>query len=143
MDWDLVLTNLINTGIGAAIFTLAYFGNMLVGCYYNVKLLKEKFEVSKIVNSLLKILCIGGGCICASLVITILPQFANLVGWTIPEDYADVIQGLAIIGIFLYSSCKYLFELIGKIRDVLNYKTEEARAVERKKAELTMKQYSK
>ena len=142
MDWDLVLNNLINTGIGAAIFALAYVGNMLVGCYYNVKLLQEKFQVEKLLNSLLKIFCVGGGCACASLVITILPQFANLVGWTIPEDYSEVIQGLAIIGIFLYSSCKYLFELIGKIRDVLNYKTEQARLLERKKAEMKLREYS-
>lgn len=142
MDWDLVLNNLMNTGIGAAIFVLAYVGNMLVGYYYNVQLLKEHFEISKILNSLIKILCVGLGCVCASLVITILPQFANLVGWTIPEEYANVIQGLAIIGIFLYSTCKYLFELIGKIRDVLNYKTDDAKRVEIQKAQRIIDGYN-
>lgn len=123
MDWALVLENLKYTGIGAALFVTAYAANMLFGIYKNVYVLKFDFDWHKILNSALKIIAVGVGCVLISTTIVLLPEFATTVGWEIPEDFANVFQAIAIIGIFLYSTCKYVFEAIDKLKSILDAST--------------------
>lgn len=54
------------------------------------------------------------------LAITTLPLFADLVGWEIPAEYADIFSDLVIIGAVLLVSCKYIAESFGKFKFVLN-----------------------
>lgn len=117
--WDIVLSNLINVGYGVALFIAAYLSNMLFSLWYNIKILLEPFDLIKLKNSGLKILCFGVGLSLLSLTISTLPEFANTVGWEIPEELKEVFADLAIIGVFLLATSKYLLEAWNKMKAIL------------------------
>lgn len=117
--WDIVLSNLINVGYGVVLFIAAYLSNMLFSLWYNIKILLEPFDLIKLKNSGLKILCFGVGLSLLSLTISTLPEFANTVGWEIPEEFKEVFANLAIIGVFLLATSKYLLEAWNKMKAIL------------------------
>ena len=119
MDWQVIIDNLINVGYGVALFIGAYLSNLLFSLWYNIKMLSQPFDYNKLLNSGLKILCFGGGLALLSLVISILPEFANGVGWEIPEEYQEVFADIVIIGSFLLASVKYVVEAWNKMKAIL------------------------
>lgn len=120
MDWTVVVRSLEYTGMGAALFVMAYLANMLLGLYQNICILKNQFNKSKFIDGALKVGAIGLGCALLAIVVVLLPEFATMVGWEIPSDFAEVFQALAVIGIFLYSTCKYVADALGKLRNILS-----------------------
>ena len=114
-----VLENLSHVGIGLIIFILAYVSNMSFSLYYNIKVLGERFDYHKLINSGLKLISFCIGVACLTTVITALPLFADFVGYTIPEEYTEVFSAVVIIAVPLYSSCKYAFEAFGKMKSIL------------------------
>lgn len=121
---DVILNNLINVGYGVALFILAYLSNMLFSIWYNIKVLLQPFDLKKIRDSGIKILCFGAGLTLLSLGISILPEFANTVGWEIPEEFKEVFADIAIIGVFLLVTTKYLLESWNKMKVILFSKIE-------------------
>ena len=118
--WQIVLANLQNVGIGLAIFVAAYLSNMSFGLYYNIKILGQEFEWSKILASVLKILAFGVGTCLLTLAISAIVPWAIANGLTIPEEYSTVIQTVAILGICLTGTIKYIVEAFTKMKDILN-----------------------
>lgn len=118
-----ILDNLTNVGWAALIFLCAYLSNMAFGLYHNVKQLGQAFEIQRLKNSGLKLASLIFGSILLVIAITVLPEFANYVGWKIPEEYSDVFNNLIILGICLYMSCKYIFEAFGKFKDIISDNT--------------------
>lgn len=114
-----VLNNLTDVGIGILLFIMAYVSNMALSLYYNVKILQQPFDRTKLMDSALKVAAFGIGtgllCVC----ITTIPAFATHVGFTIPEEYSAVFQDLAILSVFIISSCKYLLEAYAKFNAIL------------------------
>ena len=47
-------------------------------------------------------------------------NFATLVGWEIPAEYTDVLSNIAVIGVCLLASCKYIKEAATKFTEILN-----------------------
>lgn len=121
---DTILHNLENAGWAMLIFLCAYCSNMAFSIYYNIKILQEGFDKQKILNSVYKVLSVGVGLVLLVVAVTGLPAFANYVGWTIPAEYTDVFDDLAVIGVCLVVSCKYIFEAIQKFSAILNSKKE-------------------
>lgn len=119
MDWNIILTNLINVGYGVLIFAIFYLSNMGFSLWYNIKLLSQKFDTKKLLNGGLKLLCFGTSLTLLCMGITILPEFANTVGWTIPSEYKEVLENIVIIGSFLLASCKYGVEAFSKMKAIL------------------------
>ena len=117
--WNDILTNLTYVGIGAALFLAAYLSNMAFSLYYNIKILSEKFEKDKIIDSGLKVSAIIVGLVLLCISITSLPTFVDYVGLTIPQEYADIFSNLAILGLFVTSACKYVFEAYTKFKKIL------------------------
>lgn len=122
---DNIVTNLMNTGWAMLIFICSYVANMLFSLYYNIEILKQAFDKTKLIKSAIKILCTVLGTACVVTSITCLPVFANKIGWTIPEEYVDVFNSLTILGSCLVVSCKYIFEAVQKFSKILNTKSEE------------------
>ena len=118
----IVLDNLKNVGIGCILFIIAYVSNMLFSIWYNIKILHQDFDINRIWGSVIKILAFGAGTSLLVIGITLVPIFADYVGFTIPEDYSEVFQDLAIIAVFIISSCKYLIESYSKFQAILNNK---------------------
>jgi hypothetical protein len=121
-----VLTNLTDVGIGVLLFVMAYVSNMALGLYYNIKVLNQPFDVKKLIDSALKIAAfgIGTGLLCVCL--TTIPAFATHVGFVIPDEYSTVFQDLAILSVFIISSCKYLLEAYNKFAKILKTSSVEA-----------------
>lgn len=117
-----ILHNLENAGWAMLIFLCAYLSNMAFSIYYNIKVLSEPFDKTKILNSAYKVASVGVGLILLIVAITALPAFANYVGWEIPAEYNEVFDDLAILGVCLVVSCKYIFEAFEKFRYILNSK---------------------
>lgn len=122
---DSIVTNLMNTGWAMLIFVCSYVANMLFSLYYNIEILKQAFDKTKLIKSVIKIFCIVLGTACVVTSITCLPTFANKIGWAIPKEYVDVFSSLTILGSCLVVSCKYIFEAVQKFSKVLNNKSEE------------------
>ena len=116
---DIVLKNLYHVGLGCALFVIAYVSNVLLSLWYNIKMCHQKFDYRKLLNSVLKILAFGAGTSLLVVGITLVPIFADFVGFNIPEEYSEVFQNLAIISVFIIATCKYLIEAYGKFKKIL------------------------
>ena len=120
-----ILYNLINIGWAMLIFLCAYLSNVAFSMYYNIKILLEPFDKQKVINSGLKIAAFVIGLTLLCLSITTLPLFADMVGWAIPAEYADIFSDLVIIGAVLMVSCKYILEAFTKFKAILDFKKED------------------
>ena len=121
-----ILTNLYSVGIGLVIFLCSYLSNMSFSIYYNIRILGETFEKNRIINSAIKICTFGVGITLLTLAITTILPWATVNGLPIPEEYNDIISTVAILGICLTSSLKYITEAISKMKKILNMKTDDA-----------------
>lgn len=115
-----MLQNLINIGWAMLIFLAAYLANVAFSLWYNLKILREAFDKAKPRESCLKVLTFLVGLTLLCFAITALPIFANMVGWPIPEEYADLFADLVIVGVVLLVSCKYIKEAFMKFTAILN-----------------------
>jgi len=122
---QLVLDNLIKVGIGCGLFVIAYCSNILLSLWYNIKIKRQEFESKRLLESLEKILAFGAGTSLLTIGITLVPIFVNEVGLTIPEEYAEVFQDLAVITVFIIAACKYLVEAFTKFQAILTYESGE------------------
>lgn len=118
--WQAIQGNLISIGIGLAIFIMAYVSNMCFSTYYNVRILGEHFEPSKLKMSGLKIMTFGIGTALLTMAIALILPWANQNGLNIPEEYTDVIKTVAVLGVCLTGSLKYIVEAFTKMGKILN-----------------------
>lgn len=118
--WHAIQSNLISVGIGLSIFIMAYVSNMCFSTYYNVRILGEQFEPSKLKMSGLKIVTFGLGTALLTMAITLILPWANQNGLNIPEEYTEVITTVAILGVCLTGSLKYILEAFTKMGKILN-----------------------
>lgn len=115
-----ILSNLTNVGWAMLIFCCSYLSNMAFSMYYNIKLMGQPFDYKKIINSCIKVGSIVLGLAFLVVAATALPAFANYVGWQIPKEYVEVFDSLAILGVCLVVSCKYIAEAVSKFGAILN-----------------------
>lgn len=116
---DNILINLMYVGIGAGLFLVAYLSNMSFSLYYNIKILLQPFDLEKIKNSALRVASVVVGLALLCIAITTIPEFATMVGLEIPKDYAEIFSNLAILALFITSSCKYVLESYNKFKKIL------------------------
>lgn len=131
--WQAIQGNLISVGIGLCIFIMAYASNMCFSTYYNVRILGEQFEPSKLKMSGLKILTFGVGTALLTMAITLILPWANQNGLNIPDEYTEVITTIAILGVCLTGSLKYIVEAFSKMGKILNTGTKDIIATETEK----------
>lgn len=112
---DVLLTNLTHVGIGLSIFLFAYLSNMCFGIWQNTKILGESFDWNKILNSFVKIICVGAGIVLLVMAVTFIIPFANVIGLKIPEEYESVVNIIATISTCLYASLRYIKEAWNKM----------------------------
>ena len=122
---ELILQNLLNSGKAMVIFVVCYVANICFALYLSISLLKEKWDKTKFLNSLLKACVFIFGMALLVVGITTIPIFAKEVGWQIPEEFTDLFSALIILGIVLYTSAKYLKEALDKFKQILNFTQED------------------
>lgn len=114
-----ILINLTYTGIGMALFIVCYASNMAFGVWYNVKVLRQEFDWNRIKESALKLAGFGIGTVLMCVGVTAIPIFCGSVGLTLPEEYTEIFQKLAIVSVFIYSAARYLLEAYTKFKAIL------------------------
>lgn len=118
-----ILDNLQTVGIGMLLFFLAYGSNMAFSIYYNIKVLGENFQITKIKNSILKLIAWVIGTVLLVVVVTTLPLFSAQAGLELPEDFVSTFSTLAILVLPVYASCKYAMMAYSKMKGVLESST--------------------
>lgn len=118
-----ILDNLQTVGIGMLLFFLAYGSNMAFSIYYNIKVLGENFQITKIKNSILKLIAWVVGTVLLVVVVTTLPLFSAQAGLELPEDFVSTFSTLAILVLPVYASCKYAMMAYSKMKGVLESST--------------------
>ena len=122
--WKLALDNLEVTGVGFAIFAMAYVSNMSFSLYYNIKINREVFSKEKLLNSVFKILAFAGGTIFLILATSLIVPWASNNGLAIPVEYSEVISTIATLGVCLSGALKYIMEAFNKMKKILTVKNE-------------------
>lgn len=118
--FEIIIGNLIKIGYAMAIFLCAYLANVVFSLWYNIKINREPFSREKLATGGLKALTFIVGLTLLCIAITTLPIFATEVGWTIPEEYAELFADLIIVGAVLLVACKYIKEAFTKFVAILN-----------------------
>lgn len=119
---EAMIINLIHSGYASLFFLAAYAANMVFSTRYNTKILKEPFDWTKILDSLINIATIILGTVLLITVITGVPLFLVTIGMTIPEEYIEVFNIMTIIGAFMKQTFKYAQEAVVKLNGVLDKK---------------------
>lgn len=117
--FDNIVLNLTYVGIGACLFLVSYLSNMTFSLYYNIKILSQQFDKNKIINSALRVDSVTVGLALLCIAITTIPEFATYVGLKIPTEYTEIFSNLAILTLFVTSSCKYVAEAYNKFKKIL------------------------
>jgi hypothetical protein len=121
---EILKNNLLNVAQAMLIFLCAYLANMCFSLYLNIGLCKQSFDKDKLISSLIKAVVFLIGLTLLTSVITVLPIFAEMMGWTVPDDFTDILSAMAIIGTVLYTVCKYALEAFQKFSAILNFDKE-------------------
>ena len=122
--FEIIIGNLIKIGYAMAIFLCAYLANVVFSLWYNSR--------EKLATGGLKALTVIVGLTLLCIAITTLPIFATEVGWTIPDEYAELFADLIIVGAVLLVACKYIKEAFTKFVAILNTPADTVPAKEEK-----------
>lgn len=133
--FEIIIGNLIKIGYAMAIFLCAYLANVVFSLWYNIKINCEPFSREKLATGGLKALTFIVGLTLLCIAITTLPIFATEVGWTIPDEYAELFADLVIVGAVLLVACKYIKEAFTKFVAILNTPADTVPAKEEKEHE--------
>lgn len=115
-----IVSNLKLIGYAFLIFTCAYSANMTFSLWHNIKGLNQSFEWGRIRDSVVKLAVFVIGLMLLCVAITVLPIFADIIGWTMLEEYADLFTNLVIVAVFLTATCKYIKEAYEKFKLILS-----------------------
>ena len=116
---DLVLHNLMLVGFAVILLGLAMLSNTCFGLWYNVKSLRKKFDCKKLLQSLLKFLVFVVGLGSLSILVTLLPSYAQYSGVDLPQEAYEIISILLVVSIFITSIISYTKQAIDKLKKIL------------------------
>lgn len=116
-----LLENLRLMGILALLFVLSFTTNTLLGVYYQIRLVKEKFSKEKLFEGLAK----GGIILVAGLFITLslslLPFGLTEIGITLDETLLEGVNITAVCGVIVTGTIRYLKDALTKFYSILTY----------------------
>ena len=106
--YALVLDNLEKVGIGVVIFLGAYLANIIFGVWNNVKIEGYEFNWRLIGNSIVKFIVLGVGIALLTVLVSLIPMYAQYVGIEIEAETLSIIDSLVIVGGFLTATIRYV-----------------------------------
>lgn len=116
-----LLENLRLMGVLAILFVLSFTTNTLLGTYYQINLMKEKFSKEKLFEGLAK----GGIILIAGLFITLalslLPFGLAEIGITLDEVILEGVNITAVCGVIVTGTIRYLKDALTKFYSILTY----------------------
>lgn len=120
---NIILTNLEQVGIGAALFLAVYLANIGLGIWNSVKIEGFTFDWKKIGNSIVKFILLGASIALLSVAVSVIPAYATYVGFQIEADTLETIDALVIIGSFLTATLRYAADAVSKVKTILGIGT--------------------
>lgn len=111
-------TDMIDIVIGMFIIICSYFSNLVLSVFYNVKIVKQLFEVEKLKEGLLKLVAICVGIILLIISIDTMIVFANNY-ILIDNGTSDFISSSTILIMIGTISIKYMKEAFSTLQDIL------------------------
>lgn len=118
--FTLLLVNLEKIGIGVVVFLGAYFSNMGLGAWKNVKIEGYDFDWKLILQSIIKFIVLGLSLGLLSMVVSVLPAYTTYVGISIDADTMQTIDSIVIVGTFLTATIRYVSDAISKLKEILS-----------------------
>ena len=117
--YALVLDNLEKVGIGVVIFLGAYLANIIFGVWNNVKIEGYEFNWRLIGNSIVKFIVLGVGIALLTVLVSLIPMYAQYVGIEIEAETLSIIDSLVIVGGFLTATIRYVKDSLNKLSNIL------------------------
>ena len=117
--YALILDNLEKVGIGVVIFLGAYLANIIFGVWNNVKIEGYEFDWKLIANSIVKFIVLGLGIALLTVIVSLVPMYAQYVGIEIEVETMSIIDSIVIIGGFLTATIRYIKDSLDKLSNIL------------------------
>lgn len=119
---ELLTVNFIHIGFAMGLLAISWISNFCLSTYYNIGLLNEHFEWTRLWAGFLKlfIVVLGTGFLVVS--ITLVPVFLNYVGLVIPEEFIELFSILAIVALFTKSIYIYVKQAYDTLNGILDFK---------------------
>lgn len=119
---ELLLNNLIYTGLVMGLVAISWTSNFSLALYHNLKLLSEPFDKLRFKNGIFKLGTLTIGTALLVITITFVPIFAKFIGVEIGEEYIQFFSILTIIVMFTKSIFYYTKQAYEKLNGILDFK---------------------
>lgn len=97
----MVLDNLKNIGFAVSLLAVFMLSNMAFSLWYNIKIVKEKFQIKKLIEGLFKIISFSIGLALLTIGITLIPTYITYIGIEIKQEVLDLINISVIVYMFI------------------------------------------
>ena len=119
---ELLLNNLIFIGIAMGLLSVSWLSNFVLSLYYNIKLLSQPFDWTRLFNGGLKLLTVVLGTALLVVSITFVPIFLQFTGVEILDEYIEFFSVLTIIVIFAKSIFAYVKQAYTTLSGIIEFK---------------------
>lgn len=119
---ELLTINLIYIGIVMGLLAISWLSNFALSLYYNIKILSEPFDWTRIWNGIQKLIALVVGTALLVVAITFVPIFLQYVNIPIPDEYVTLLSVLTIVAIFMKSIYTYIKQAYETLNGILDFK---------------------
>lgn len=117
---ELLLSNLMITGLAMLFLVGGWLANFSLSLYYNIQLLKEPFDWNRIKDGVLKLLAVLIGTTMLVMVITYIPVFIQYIGLAIPDEYILLFNVIAIVAVIFEAVYLYVGQAYEKFNNIIH-----------------------
>lgn len=121
-DVSIVLENLKIISISFGFFLLLWLSNFVLSLYYNIGIVKDSFDKTKLKDGFLKMISVMVGTLLLIVAFTTLPQFLTYIGFPQTEEIQNLFNVIGISGIIITSSITYGKQAIQTLTDIFKIK---------------------
>ena len=113
-----ILEALSNVGVALLLFCIFWLSNFCLSLYYNIGVLKERFDKAKLILGLQKLLAVFLGLLFLVVGLTLMPEFMKYVGFGIKDEWIELFDKVGILSIIITSCLTYGKEAIETLRRI-------------------------
>lgn len=120
--FETIIENLKNVFHALALLGISWCADCILSTYRNVGILSQDWDFSRFLNSVKRVLVVVLGIVLLIIVVTDLPLLINETGITIPEQYLEAFNVIAILTAIFVTIAKYTAGAVEAFFNILNYK---------------------
>lgn len=119
----MVLDNLKNIGFAVSLLAVFMLSNMAFSLWYNIKIVKEKFQIKKLIEGLFKIISFSIGLALLTIGITLIPTYITYIGIEIKQEVLDLTNISVIVYMFIDTIVFYEKQASETLKKILKTNT--------------------